>query len=115
MIRFLAPVALLVSAALLTGCASVGPSTVASQLGAAKAFVVAESGFDAAVQTADLAIKSRRLTKPAVAEIRSVADIGETYIVAGRAAVSAADFTTLADETKAVSALIGRLAALSKG
>jgi type IV pilus biogenesis protein CpaD/CtpE len=111
--RLIAQVALV---AALTGCATRNPTTDApAVLDGVRAFVVAESGFDAAVETADLAVRSNTLSTATAARIRALADTGHTYVVAGRAAVEAADAKDLASETAALTALVAQLAALSKG
>jgi hypothetical protein len=102
--------------AALTGCAT--PTSTAgatASMDAVRAFVVAESGFDAAVQTADLAARSGTLDVPTKARIQALADTGHTYVVAGRTAVEAANAQDLISETSALTALVAQLAALSKG
>ncbi len=100
----------------LTGCATPTSTTGSSaSLDAVRAFVIAESGFDAAVQTADLAAQSGALDSATSARIKALADTGETYVVAGRAAVEAADAPNIVSETAALTALVAQLAALSKG
>ena len=102
--------------AALAGCATpISTGGASASMDAVRAFVVAESGFDAAVQTADLAARSGALDVSTEARIKALADTGHTYIVAGRAAVSAADARDLASETSALTALVAQLAALSKG
>jgi hypothetical protein len=49
------------------------------------------------------------------ARIKALADTGHTYVVAGRAAVEAANAQDLVSETSALTALVAQLAALSKG
>ncbi len=102
--------------AALAGCATpTQPTADSVSMDAVRAFVVAESGFDAAVKTADLAAKSGTLDVSSAARIKALADTGHTYIVAGRAAVEAANAQDLVSETSALTALVAQLAALSKG
>jgi ABC-type Fe3+-hydroxamate transport system substrate-binding protein len=109
-------IAQLTLVAALSGCATTTSTTSSSaSVDAVRAFVVAESGFDAAVQTADLAARSGTLDEATEARIKALADTGESYIVAGRAAVEAANSTNIVSETAALTALVAQLAALSKG
>jgi hypothetical protein len=103
--------------AALAGCATPTSTTGSSSasMDAVRAFVVAESGFDAAVQTADLAAQSGSLDSATSARIKALADTGETYVMAGRAAVEAANAPDIVSETAALTALVAQLAALSKG
>jgi hypothetical protein len=100
----------------LAGCAtSTTTALPATSLDAVRAFVVAETGFDAAVVTADLAAQSGAMDEATKARIKTLADTGLTYVVAGRAAVKAANAQDIVSETSALTALVVRLAALSKG
>jgi hypothetical protein len=110
-LRIAAPIAVLFA---LSGCATTSGASSAS-IDAVRAFVVAESAFDAAVETADLAVRSGRLNTATEARIKALADTGHTYVVAGRAAVEAADAQDMASETTALTNLAAQLAALSKG
>ena len=119
MTRFLEALAATAAIALvspLAGCASAPTPVVATiPADAERAYVAAESGFDAAVVTADLAIRSGSLSPATIAHIRALADIGHACIVAGRAALQAMDSSGLASQTAAIVALVAQLATLSKG
>ncbi len=89
--------------------------TSAASLDGAKTFVAAEAAYDAAVQTADTAIDTGQLAPATVTKLKSLADAGHVYVVAGRVAVSTANATDLATETAALAALVAQIAALTKG
>ena len=117
--RLLNPLVLIIPIALaapLAGCAT-HPEPSASRVSAdsVRSFVAAESGFDAAVETADLAVRSGRLPASTSARVRALADTGHAYIVAGRAAVAAENSGHLVSETAAIIALVAQLTPLLKG
>ena len=100
---------------LLTGCVTTAsqPNRV-PDIYAVKAFIAAEGGFDAAVITADAAIRSGRLVPSTVARIRAVTDTGHAYVLAARAAVRALDAAGLAAKTDEIVAIASALAALGR-
>ncbi len=116
--RLLPPLAMIASLVVsgLGGCTTTAVATRSTvSTDAARAFVAAESGFDAAVVTADVAIRSGRLAPATTARIRTLADDGHACIVAGRAALEAVDAAGVTSQTAAILALVAQLATLSKG
>ena len=103
-------------AAPLAGCAtSRTPLESTVTMTGVRSFLAAESGFDAAVETADIAVRSGRLSVAASVRIRALADTGHAYIMAGRGAVEAANADDLATQTDALTALVAQLVSVSKG
>lgn len=103
--------ALIVPAALVSGCASTG----AAALQAEKNFTVAEDSFDAVVKTADNAITSGACVDACAGKVRTLVDTGAGYVRAGRTAVLALDATNIIAETAALTALVPQIAALVNG
>ena len=100
--------------ALLAGCASTGTTVAGAQLDANKAFIVAETGFDAAVKVADSAIATGKLSPTQVRAVQTLVDVGHGYLVKGRAAIAAADTVAAALEASNLTALAGEISGLVK-
>ena len=98
----------------LGACASIGTPAPTTQVALTKSFIVAEQGYDTAVELADHAVLSGALTAAQKAQVKALVDQGHTYIVLGRNAVTAADSATLAAEVSALTALIPQITALVK-
>jgi hypothetical protein len=99
------------AAAALTGCLHVVPASTA--LTATRGFVAAEASFDGAIQLADQAVLSGKLPVATVAQIKNDADTGYKAVIAGRAAVKAANATDIVTATASLTALVSDLSALS--
>ncbi len=108
----IAPLALLAPIAACAAFDKTGASSMS--VNAIKGFVVAESGFDAMVETADLAIRSGKLSPAEIARIRGLTASGYACVTVGRSAMEAGNSTKVTAQTTTLAGLVTQLAQLTQ-